>query len=210
MLPKILNLGSGKTFMQDAFNIDISPQWSPDAVVDISKHDLQLGKKHYKTARFGEVTLDAQYFEKIICHDVLEHVSNLVQTMTNALHLLQEGGSMDIIVPYDLSYGAWQDPTHVRAFNENSWLYYTDWFWYLNWTEHRFYTKSLDLNLSVKGQRLYNKLLAENNSICNNNQIQVIYDTPRAVDSMSVVLVKKALDNRDKETYALHHQGRQI
>lgn len=33
---------------------------------------------------------------------------------------------------------AWQDPTHVRALNENSWTYYTDWFWYLGWYEHRF------------------------------------------------------------------------
>ena len=33
---------------------------------------------------------------------------------------------------------AWQDPTHVRALNRNSWLYYTDWFWYLGWLEHRF------------------------------------------------------------------------
>ena len=26
----------------------------------------------------------------------------------------------------------------VRAMNENSWLYYRDWFWYLGWFEHRF------------------------------------------------------------------------
>ncbi|MBX9715374.1 MAG: hypothetical protein K2X42_02135, partial [Burkholderiaceae bacterium] len=33
---------------------------------------------------------------------------------------------------------AWQDPTHVRAMNENSWIYYIEWFWYLGWFEHRF------------------------------------------------------------------------
>ena len=41
-------------------------------------------------------------------------------------------------MPYEHAPTAWQDPTHVRAMNENSWLYYTDWFWYLGWFEHRF------------------------------------------------------------------------
>jgi hypothetical protein len=34
--------------------------------------------------------------------------------------------------------------------NENSWLYYTDWFWYLGWLEHRFAVREsryLDLEL---------------------------------------------------------------
>jgi len=43
--------------------------------------------------------------------------------MTNCLKLLRVGGVFKILVPYDLSYGAWQDPTHIRAFNERSWLY---------------------------------------------------------------------------------------
>ncbi|MBV5336502.1 MAG: hypothetical protein J0653_00360, partial [Deltaproteobacteria bacterium] len=58
--------------------------------------------------------------------------------MKNSLDLLSCGGEMWITVPYDLSYGAWQDPTHVRAFNERSWLYYSDWFWYLGWDDARF------------------------------------------------------------------------
>jgi hypothetical protein len=37
---------------------------------------------------------------------------------------------------------AWQDPTHLRAMNMNSWLYYTSWFWYLGWFEHRFDLKA--------------------------------------------------------------------
>ena len=45
---------------------------------------------------------------------------------------------MHVEVPYEGAPTAWQDPTHVRAMNENSWLYYTDWFWYLGWFEHRF------------------------------------------------------------------------
>ena len=53
-------------------------------------------------------------------------------------------------MPYEHAATAWQDPTHVRAMNENSWLYYTDWFWYLGWFEHRFAVEQsgyLDLQL---------------------------------------------------------------
>ena len=45
---------------------------------------------------------------------------------------------MHITVPCDLSYGAWQDPTHVRAFNERSWGYYGEWASYLGWVDWRF------------------------------------------------------------------------
>ena len=83
---------------------------------------------------------------------------------------------MHIHVPYDLSLGAWQDPTHVRAFNENSWRYYTDWHWYLNWTD-RFELTALEMRLSKVGEALE---LPQD----------VILRTPRAVDSMYVVLTK--------------------
>jgi len=39
--------------------------------------------------------------------------------------------------------------------NENSWLYYTDWFWYLGWFEHRFAIATssfLDIDLKPCGR----------------------------------------------------------
>jgi hypothetical protein len=69
---------------------------------------------------------------------VLEHVPDLPMLMTNVLGLLRLGGEFQIEVPYEKALTAWQDPTHLRALNENSWLYVTDWFWYLGWFEHRF------------------------------------------------------------------------
>lgn len=89
---------------------------------------------------------------------------------------------MIINVPYDLSYGAWQDPTHVRAFNERSWLYYTDWHWYLGWVEARFAVESIEMVLSPLGRQLQASLPPEQ-----------LYRQPRAVDSMKVVLVKQRL-----------------
>ena len=40
MLPTRLNLGSGKDYRVDCFNIDVDHSWSPDAVIDLASFDL--------------------------------------------------------------------------------------------------------------------------------------------------------------------------
>ena len=86
----------------------------------------------------GPVRLAAGSVSLINANNVLEHVPDLPALMGNCLALLATGGEFHIEVPYEGAATAWQDPTHVRAMNENSWLYYTDWFWYLGWFEYRF------------------------------------------------------------------------
>ena len=154
-----LNLGSGKDRRADCVNADILADVGADWVVDIG----------------APMQIDRQ-FSKIIANDVIEHIPNLVQAMTNCRDLLEMGGEMHIHVPYDLSHGAWQDPTHVRAFNEKSWAYYCEWYWYLGW-EDRFYVTHLEFRLNPIAQDL--KLTEEE-----------LLRTPRAVDSMFVVLTK--------------------
>lgn len=122
---KILNIGCGKDYIEGAFNVDINQSLKSDLLCDISmKFEISKDK-----------LLKPDYFDKIIAHDVLEHIPNLTQAMTNCRDLLKLGGEMDIIVPYDLSLGAWSDPTHVRSFNERSWIYYAEWAWYLDWED---------------------------------------------------------------------------
>ena len=43
----------------------------------------------------------------------LEHVPDLIPFMESVRDLLVTGGVFDVLVPYDLGYGAWQDPTHA-------------------------------------------------------------------------------------------------
>lgn len=185
-LPGRLNLGSGKSFDPRAFNVDINPQWKPDLVTDMARPDL-LGSV-VETRRFGRVTLAPGLFTEIVALEVLEHVPDLVRLMTNCLGLLADGGVFRISVPYDLSYGAWQDPTHVRAFNERSWLYYTDWFWYLGWTEARFDLRSCVFTLSPLGERLRAAGTPE----------EELTRTPRAVDGMTVELRKRPLTAQER------------
>ncbi len=177
MQPLTLNLGSGKDWRDDCLNADIQARVKPDWEVDISR--VNFGE--VIATRFGEIQIKPYMFDKIIANDVLEHIPDLVAAMTNCKNLLKPGGEFHIHVPYELSLGAWQDPTHVRAFNENSWLYYTDWHWYLGW-EDRFHLKQMAFNLSEYGNELAEKKLTD----------AEILRTPRAVDSMSVILCKQS------------------
>lgn len=120
--------------------------------------------------------------------------------MTTCLRLLKVGGVFEIAVPYDLSYGAWQDPTHVRAFNERSWLYYTDWFWYMNWDTWRFDLKTLQFVLSPIGVSMHQQGLDQD----------AILRTPRAVDSMKVELVKRVLSDQERNEYVARHRPTQV
>jgi SAM-dependent methyltransferase len=160
-----LNLGSGKDYRPDCVNADIRSDVGADWLFDVCKP-----------------LMEQRSFETIIANDVLEHLPDLVTAMTNCRDMLVLGGHMHIHVPYDLSYGAWQDPTHVRAFNERSWLYYTDWAWYLGWKDTRFTLLHLEYKLSEfgKGSKL---------------PMEELTRTPRAVDSMYVVLQKVAVDS---------------
>ncbi|MCA8956964.1 MAG: methyltransferase domain-containing protein [Planctomycetes bacterium] len=184
-VPRVLQIGSGRDFRDDCLNLDISPGWKPDVVADIS---APLPAAPIETARFGSVHLAPDRFDEILAFDVLEHIPDLCAAMTNCLTLLVEGGVMSIKVPYDLSLGAWQDPTHVRAFNENSFLYYAEWFWYLGWESHRFHREVIDL---IPGE-LGRTMMAE--GVSND----VIVRTPRAIEAIHAQLVKRPLDEQDR------------
>ncbi|HEY9023830.1 MAG TPA: hypothetical protein VIP05_05990 [Burkholderiaceae bacterium] len=134
--PRAINLGSGKDYKPTWLNIDILDRAEPDLVLDLGQ-PITLPYAA-PTQMGGEVLLEEGALELIYANNVLEHVPDLPMLMTNALKLLQTGGAFSIEVPYEKALTAWQDPTHLRALNENSWLYYTDWFWYLGWFEHRF------------------------------------------------------------------------
>ncbi len=61
--------------------------------------------------------------------DVIEHLHDKVHTMKEIYRVLAPGGYALIRVPSTDGRGAYQDPTHVSYWNENSFLYYTDQRW---------------------------------------------------------------------------------
>ncbi|WP_298957696.1 glycosyltransferase family 2 protein [uncultured Methylobacterium sp.] len=197
MTPARLNLGSGKDFRLDYLNVDIDPSWYPDAVLDLSTVGSLDDGIAVETTRFGTITLVPESLDEIIANDVLGHVPDLVAMMTGCLRLLRFGGVFDINVSYDLSFGGWQDPTHLRTFNERSWLYYSEWYWYLGWEEARFDVENIEFVLSPVGSAIRASGVPDDELI----------RTPRAVDSMQVRLRKVRPNESDRQNFA-HFRGR--
>ena len=195
--PLRLNIGSGAKFKDNYLNLDIDREFAPDIVFDLNQPLLIDGLRQFDTERFGPITLRANSFESIAALDVLEHLRHLDITMTSCLELLRVGGFMHIFVPYDLSLGAWQDPGHVRAFNENSWKYYCEWFWRLGWNQARFARHSLAMVLSPYGEELQRQ----------GSNMEQLSRAPRAVEHMQVVLQKVSLSAEDRQTLAQHRPG---
>ncbi len=185
-VPASINLGCGKDYRPGYLNIDINPDTNPDMVFDLSALlELPISAP---SPIYGKVALAENQIDEIIAMNVLEQVQQLPQLMSNCLKLLKVGGRFTILVPYDLSLGAWQDPRQVRAFNENSWLYYTQWFWQLGWFNDRFDCTETSLNLTDYGKSLVSRNVPQ----------EEILRTPRAIDSMRVVLTKRKTTPEEK------------
>lgn len=58
--------------------------------------------------------------------DFLEHVTDRIAVMNKIWELLAHGGMLLSLTPSTDGRGAWQDPTHVSGWNQNSFWYYTD------------------------------------------------------------------------------------
>ena len=91
-LPRMINLGSGKSWTPAYLNIDVDPKWDPDLLADIS--DPQWLDKAFVCPRFGVQRLSRGGFDVIVTNDVLEHIPDLPAFMTSCLALLGEGGRM--------------------------------------------------------------------------------------------------------------------
>ena len=61
----------------------------------------------------------------IIANDILEHLKDPIHAMSEAHRVLADGGLFLIQVPSTDGRGAFQDPTHISFWNENSFWYYT-------------------------------------------------------------------------------------
>jgi len=106
---KILNLGCGLNKLPGAVNLDIDQRFKPDIV-----HDLE------QPLPFKDNT-----FQVIQAYHVLEHIHNLKQLMAELWRVLKPSGLLRIKVPPRDHAVAYQDPTHVRYFDLDTFDYFT-------------------------------------------------------------------------------------
>ena len=113
------------------------------------------GAKGYETVdlKGGDISCDLNAkwpFEDnsvgvIRAYDIIEHLKDPIHTMKEIHRVLAPGGYALIQVPSTDGRGAFQDPTHVSFWNENSFLYYTD----KNWAKY------IDTPVKFQAMRLY-------------------------------------------------------
>jgi len=66
--------------------------------------------------------------DEIFCSHYIEHTPDLISFANELYRIMKVGAKAVIIAPYYSSIRAWQDPTHLRAISENTFLYFNkDW-----------------------------------------------------------------------------------
>ena len=70
--------------------------------------------------------LGSNSFGLLTAHDVLQRVRDTVEFFNQAHRVLRHGGLLLTSTPSTDGRGAFQDPTHISFFNENSFWYFTD------------------------------------------------------------------------------------
>jgi glycosyltransferase involved in cell wall biosynthesis len=91
----------------------------------------------------------------IRANDIFEHLKDQVYTMEEMWRVLAPGGYAFIRVPSTDGRGAFQDPTHVTFWNENSFLYYT----HSNWAQY------IDTPVRFQAMRLFTTS-KDNKGVC--------------------------------------------
>ena len=102
-----LNIACGKNKKPGFLGVDI---WEgADIVVNLEKFPWPF---------------ETSSVDKIFCSHYIEHTPDLI-SFANELHrIMKVGAKAEIIAPYYSSIRAWQDPTHLRAISENTFLYF--------------------------------------------------------------------------------------
>jgi predicted SAM-dependent methyltransferase len=97
--------------MEGFVNIDIREAVKPDLVCDISQG----------------LPFDNDSVDEVRAWDILEHLPGCVFIVEEIYRVLKAGSVFESFTP-DAEYGqgAFQDPSHISFWCENSWLYYSE------------------------------------------------------------------------------------
>lgn len=103
-----LDLGGGHAPAPGHINIDIVKE--ADIVWDLN----------------NGLPRDLDNVEGIRCHQVLEHLKSIIPIMNDSYRVLNSGAQMEISTPLYGTTQAGQDPTHVRCYVPETFLYFRE------------------------------------------------------------------------------------
>lgn len=105
-----LNLGCGNDIRKGWVNLDILNNKGVNVIHDLNKLPLPFNDN---------------YFDYILCTDVLEHI-NYKDLMSELHRILRKNGILRINVPHFTSRSNYQDPTHIKMFSSNTFHYFVN------------------------------------------------------------------------------------
>ncbi len=82
--------------------------------------------------------------DEIFCSHYIEHTPDLISFANELYRIMKVGARAEIIAPYYSSIRAWQDPTHLRAISENTYLYFSKEWRTINKLDHYPITADFD------------------------------------------------------------------
>ncbi len=108
-----LDVGGGRSALPGWLNLDCAPLPTVDIV-----HDLE---------RCGEVPipLEDDSVDELLVSHVIEHIRNALPMMQELHRVAKPEAKLVIRVPHGASDDAWEDPTHVRSFFQQSFGYFS-------------------------------------------------------------------------------------
>jgi len=100
-LPRILNLGCGKKYINGAVNVDVTPATRPDVVHNLNRVPWPFPDSH---------------FRQVQAYDVLEHLTDLLAVMEEIHRVCEDGAIVHITTPHFSSANSYTDLTHRHHF----------------------------------------------------------------------------------------------
>jgi len=109
-----LDIACGQSKREGFMGVDIAAGPGVDFVFNLEKYPWTI---------FQDDSV-----EEVHCSHYLEHVPDFMKFMDEVWRICKNGAKITFLCPYYTSIRCWQDPTHVRAISEATFLY-TDKTW---------------------------------------------------------------------------------
>lgn len=137
-------------------------------------HDLEVYPWPFKDNSVDEVNIS----------HYIEHVRDLVKFMNELHRVMKPSAECSIVAPYYSSIRAWQDPTHVRAISEATFLYFNQEWMKANGLDHYGITADFDFSYGYSIDPAWQNRSEESRNFAIRHYINVVSD-------IQVVLKKK-------------------